>query len=128
MRKLASGIYLLTAALIGLGAFGHGSHASHLAELLAKSPAIEPPLAAVLIAVWYFVSGCMLVFAAIAIHTWLRARRGERGIYFASDLIGAFYVIVGATTVAYTRQPFFLVFLVLGILLIASSWVIRRPE
>ena len=57
MRKLASGIYLLTAALIGLGAFGHGSHASHLAELLAKSPAIEPPLAAVLIAVWYFVSG-----------------------------------------------------------------------
>ena len=128
MRKLASGIYFLTATLIGLGAFGHGSHAAHLAELLAKSPAIEPPLASVLIVVWYFVSGCMLVFAAIAIHTWWRARSGERGMYFASDVIGVFYAIVGAATVAYTRQPFFLVFLALGILLIASSWVMRRAD
>lgn len=128
MRKAASVVYLLTAILIGLGAFGHGSHAGHLAEVLARSPTVEPSLAAVLIVVWYFVSGCMLVFAAIAIWTWLRARRDERNMYFASDAVGVLYAVVGIVAVATTGQPFFWVFLVLGVLLLASSWIMRRAD
>lgn len=125
-RKIASIVYLLTGVLIGLGAFGHGSHASHLADALAKSPAIDSAMAAVLLAVWYFVSGCMLVFGAIVIGTWWRARKGERVWFFPSDAIGVFYVIAGVASVIGTGKPFFWVFTLFGALLLIASIPLRR--
>jgi hypothetical protein len=125
-RRVFSILYLLTGILIGLGAFGHGSNAKLLAAEFAKYPAFDPKLLSVLYAVWYFVSGCMLVFGAIVVWTWSRVRKGERGLWFASDAIGMFYVISGVLTVTYTGKPFFCVFVVLGGLLVASAHVLRR--
>lgn len=125
-RRVFSILYLLTGILIGLGAFGHGSNVRLLAAEFAKFPAFDPKLLSVLYAVWYFVSGCMLVFGAIVVWTWLRVRNGERGLWFASDAIGVFYIISGVATVIYTGKPFFCVFVVLGGSLLASSQVLRR--
>jgi len=125
-RKIASIVFLLTGIVIGLGAFGHGSHATQLADVLAKSSAIDTGLAAVVIAVWYFVSGCMLVFAATVVWTWMRARRGDRSTFFTTDAIGVFYILSGIASVFYTGKPFFWVFVVLGGLLLVSSLPLRR--
>ena len=126
IRKLASLTYLLTGVLIGLGALGHGAQASHLVGALAKAPAIDPEMAAVLLAVWYFVSGCMLVFGAIVIGTWWCMRKGGRAWFFASDAIGVFYVIAGVASVIGTGKPFFWVFTLFGALLLIASLPLRH--
>ena len=125
-RKIASIVYLLTGVLIGLGAFGHGSQARQLAEVLGRSPAFDPGMAAVLLAVWYFVSGCMLVFGAVVIATWWRARKDRRAWFFASDAIGVFYVVVGVASVVGTGKPVFWVFTLFGALLLVASIPLRR--
>lgn len=125
-RKIASVAYLLTGIAIGLGAFGHGANARLLATEFAKFPAFDMRLLSVLYSVWYFVSGCMLVFGAIIVWAWLRARRGERGVFLPSDAIGVCYIITGVATVVYTGKPFFWVFVVLGGSLLASTAVLRR--
>lgn len=125
-RKIFSWVFLLTGILIGIGAFGHDSNTRHLAEELAKFPALDAHVVAIVLAVWHFCSGCMLVFGAICVWTWWRVRKGQRGVLFAPILIGIFYVGSGLATVFYTGRPFFWVFVVLGGLLLASSLVLRR--
>ena len=124
-RKIASIVYLLTGIAIGFGAFGHGANARLLATEFAKFPAFDARLLSVIYSVWYFVSGCMLVFGAIIVRTWLRARRGEHGGFFPSDAIGVFYIITGVASVVYTGKPFFWVFVVLGGSLLASAVMLR---
>lgn len=128
IRRLASIVYLLTGVLIGLGAFGHGSHAPQLGHVLVASPAIDASMAAVIVAVWYFVSGCMLVFGATVIWTWWRTRRGARDVFFPADVIAVFYVVAGVTTVIGTHKPFFWVFVVFGALLLIASVPLRRDS
>jgi hypothetical protein len=70
----------------------------------------------------------MLVFGMVIVWTWLRARRGERAIFFASDVIGVFYVLTGVVSVLYTGKPFFWLFFVLGALLLATSLVLRAVK
>lgn len=125
-RKIASIVYLLTGVLIGLGAFGHGAQAGHLADALARSSAFDSNMAAVLLAVWYFVSGCMLVFGAVVIGTWWRVRKDGRAWFFASDAIGVFYVIAGVASVIGTGKSFFWVFTLFGALLLVASLPLRR--
>jgi hypothetical protein len=125
MRKVASILYLLTGLVIGLGAFGHDSNTRHLAEQFARFPALDADLVRIVYAVWHFCSGCMLVFGAIIVWTWLRARRGARGVFFASDAIGVFYLVAGAGCVIYTGRPFFWLFTILGLLLLATAAVLR---
>jgi len=128
MRKIASVVFLLTGIVIALGAFGHDSNARHLADELAKAPAIDAGFASVVLAVWHFCSGCMLVFGAICVWSWWRIRNGARDGYFAPLLIAVFYVITGLATVAYTGRPFFWLFVVLGGLLLGSSLILRRTR
>jgi hypothetical protein len=126
-RKFFSIVYLLTGIVIGLGAFGHGSNVRLLVAEFAKFPAFDPLLLSVLYAVWYFVSGCMLVFGAIVVWTWWRWRQGQRGIFFPADAIGAFYVLSGVAMVIGTGKPFFSLFVVLGALLLMAAQVLRKP-
>ena len=86
------------------------------------------PGVSVVIAVWHFCSGCMFVLGTICIWNWWRMRRGARDAYFAPSLVGVFYVITGAATVAYTGKPFFWLFVVLGVLLLASMLVLRPSK
>ena len=61
MKKLASLIFLLDSLVIGLGAFGHGLQGRHLHAAIDQFP-IEPDMHSMIYVVWYFVSGCMLLF------------------------------------------------------------------
>lgn len=125
MRKLASAVFLMTGIVIGLGAFGHDSNAVKLAQTLAAAPALEPADIKVILAVWHFCSGCMLVFGATCVWTWWQIRKGAAGILAAPVLIGVFYVVSGLATVAYTGVPFFWLFAVLGGLLLGSALALR---
>jgi hypothetical protein len=127
-RKIASIVFLLTSIVIALGAFGHDSNARRIAEEFAKSPALDPATVSTVIAVWHFCSGCMFVLGAICVWNWWRMRGGARDAYFSPLLVGVFYVITGAATVAYTGKPFFWLFVVLGGLLLASTLVLRTAK
>src|SRR5512144_3093824 len=121
MRQLASIVFLATGVLIALGALGHDSNAAKLVAEFAKFSALDAGVVAIVIAVWHFCSGCMAVIGVICLWVWWRARRGDRSVFFATDLIGAFYVISGLATVYFTGRPFFWVFVVLGGSLLLTS-------
>jgi len=125
MARTASVVYLVTGFIIAL-AFGHGSNDRLLVAEFAKYPAHDAQLLSVIHAVWYFVSGCMLVFGAIVAWTWPRWRRGARDLFLPSDLIGAFYVLSGVATQAYTGKPFFSIFVILGTSLLLCAQLMRR--
>ncbi|MBS0593537.1 MAG: hypothetical protein JSR84_08730 [Proteobacteria bacterium] len=125
LGKIASILFLLTALVIAFGAFGHDSHAARLAIELGKQP-LDAHDVKVIILVWHFVSGCMLVFGALCVWAWWRARRGERGALFVSDLIGLFYIVTGLLSVWYSGLVFFWLFFALGALLIITSLPLRR--
>jgi len=126
MRRIASIVFLLTGLLITLGAFGHDSNAAKLVAEFAKYPALDAGVVAIVLAVWHFCSGCMAVIGVICLWTWWRAQRGERHVFFASDVIGAFYALSGVATVYFTGRAFFWVFVVLGVTLLAASLPLRR--
>lgn len=124
LHRIASAIFLLTGIAIGLGAFGHDSNAAKLAIAFAKSPDIDAQTVSIVLAVWHFCSGCMLVFGAICIRTWWRARQG-RADFAPADLIAILYVASGALTFACTGMRFFGIFVLLGIALFCSSLPLR---
>jgi hypothetical protein len=127
-RKIASIVFLLTSIVIALGAFGHDSNARRIAEEFAKAPVPDAGTVSVVIAVWHFCSGCMFVLGSICVWNWWRIRNGAHDVYFAPLLIGAFYVVSGVATVAYTGKPFFWLFVVLGGLLLSSSLALRTAK
>jgi hypothetical protein len=125
LRKTSSVLFLLTALVITLGALGHDSHAARLAIELGKQPLDGQDLK-VIILVWHFVSGCMIVFGALCVWAWWRARRGEHGAFFVSDLIGLLYIVTGLLSVWYSGIAFFWLFFALGGLLVITSLPLRR--
>jgi len=125
LRKIASVLFLLTALVVMLGAVGHDSHATRLATELGKQP-LDSHDVKVIILVWHFVSGCMIVFGALCIWAWWRARRGEYSAFFASDMVGLFYIVTGLLSVWYSGIAFFWLFFALGVLLIITSMPLRR--
>lgn len=118
--KIFSIVFLLTGMIIGLGAFGHDSHAAHLASVFGQTSVIDPATAKIVIAVWHFCSGCMLAFGTICVGSWHPVRRGIAGSWFAPTVIGLLYVIVGLSTVFYTGVRFFWLFAALGSALLIS--------
>jgi hypothetical protein len=125
VRSIASWTLLLVGIVIGLGAFGHESNAAKVSVELAKYPTLDANVVQIVLAVWHFCSGCMFAFGAICTWVWWRSRRDGRTVFFASDVIGALYVITGLGTVWYTGRTFFWLFFVLGALLIVSSLALR---
>jgi hypothetical protein len=72
---------------------------------------------------WHFGGLAMLVFGVIAVATFARRLRGERAYMFVPSVIGGAYVLFGAwALVASSYRPFFLVFIVPGVLLLAAAW------
>jgi len=127
MRRLASAVFLATSIVIGLGAFGHGSNVGGVEAELAKFPALNRDTAHVLIAVWYFVSGAMVLSSLTCLWAWRAMRRGDRSAAFLAALIGTFNVVTGVATVSYTGIAFFWTFVILGALLLASTAVLWAP-
>ena len=122
-RKLASGIFLLTAISVGLGAFGHGSQWSQ--HVLPTLVGLDASMIRLLGLVWYWVSGTMLVFGVQLLWTWWRIGKGERNLFFVPWSIVAFYLVEGFYAALYLG-PFFLIFVVQAVLLGASAWALRN--
>ncbi|HZI21800.1 MAG TPA: hypothetical protein VFD76_04765 [Gemmatimonadales bacterium] len=125
MHTVYSVLYWLSAVTIGLGAFGHGIPAARRLATALSTASLDPHMAGVIWIVWYFVSGCMVVFGALALWAWFAARGGASGALVVPLVIGAFYAIVGAASYLYQRDVFWLLFLVQGVLLLGATLGLR---
>jgi CHASE2 domain-containing sensor protein len=124
VKKVASAVFLLDSLVIGLGAFGHGLQARHVHAALDPFP-IDPNVGSMIYVVWYFVSGCMLAFGATLVWAWRRLRSGDRRPLVAANIIGALYVGIGAFGLIYrSGDPFMAFFVGLGVVLLASGYVL----
>jgi hypothetical protein len=126
IRKIASYAFLIVGIVIGLGAFGHGHAVRHVHGAIDGFP-IDPDVSAMLYVVWYFVSGCMLVFGATIVWTWFRLRTGEPAPLFVVYLIGTLYTAIGIGGMIYRNGDSFMgLFVALGGVLLASSFVLKK--
>ena len=122
-RKLLSGLFLLTAISVGLGAFGHGNQwPRHVAPALTG---LDAQMVGVLKLVWYWVSGAMFTLGALLVWTWWRMGRGETNLAFVPWMIGAFYLVEGVYGAVYLGA-FFLVFVVQAVLLWGTTLALQR--
>ncbi|MGA6954397.1 MAG: hypothetical protein WBY73_04765, partial [Candidatus Acidiferrales bacterium] len=125
MRKLFSWLFLITGIVIGLGSIGHTLAVSHVHAALDKFP-VDPNVSTMIYVVWYFVSACMLLFGLTLVWVWLRLRAGDTKPLFVAVLIGLFNLANGIGGMIYRHgDPFFWFFIVLGGLLLISSYVLR---
>jgi hypothetical protein len=126
MRKLLSVLLLVVGVLIGLGALGH----SFLGRLpvdaeLGKFP-IAPDVGTMLYVTWYFIGGCFALFGFTIVVAWYRLRKGEVTLLFVTALIGILFLATGVGGFLYRRgDPFMLVFVVEGALVLWASLVLR---
>ena len=121
LKTLSSYVFLIDGILIGLGAFGHGNAVKNVHAAIDQFP-IDPNVSTMLYVVWYFVSGCMLLFGVTILWTWYRVRWGRDTSLFVVSLIGVLYVAVGIGGMIYRHGDSFMgMFIVLGGLLLASG-------
>jgi hypothetical protein len=125
LRSISWFVFLVVAVVIGLGAFGHAHSVRKVHEAIDQFP-IDPVISKTLYIVWYFVSGSMLVFGAMLVWIGFRLRVGDASSLFAAFLIGALYLVFGiCATICRRGDPFWAFFILLGVLLLGSSFVLR---
>jgi hypothetical protein len=124
-RTIAIAFYWAAAITIALGAYGHGFMGVKPVRAAIAVSSLPPETVRVIWMVWYFVSGCMLTFGLLLFWAWpdLESRAS------VALLIGALYAITGVVCWVYSgREPFWLVFLAQGVLVIGSTLVLRRKD
>ncbi len=114
LRKLVSAALAVTGLLIGLGAFGHSFGGRKALDAGLAGLPLDAHTDKLIYLVWYFCGGCMLIFGALVIWGAWRAARGENRALFVPALIGMFYVLTGVLSLAYMREAFWSVFVILG--------------
>lgn len=127
-RKIASSALALTGLLIGLGAFGHSFIGRRSLDLGLARVALDTHTEKLIYLIWYFCGGCMLVFGLIVIGSAWRAWRGAKDGLAASGLIGVFYLLTGALSLAYMKEAFWITFVVLGGLALVLSLMIAATR
>ena len=70
---------------------------------------------------WKYAGPTMLAFAVICGHAFLKRIRGERVSTFAPGVIAVMYTLFGVWAIAVSGNPFFLTFIVPGLLLATGS-------
>ena len=121
-------VFLSVGIIIGLGAFGHGYEVHQVHEAIDPFP-IKSDIHETLYMIWYFVSGAMLTFGMAIVWIAIRLKAGDASGLFASFLIGALYFIFGVCAYFYRHgDPFALLLVVLGALLVGTSAVLRRAN
>jgi hypothetical protein len=127
-RSIAAGLYWLAAITITLGAYGHGFVGVKPVRAAIEASTLAPEIVRVLWIVWYFVSGCMLVFGAILFWAWPRLAAGPGGRAVAAWIIGVLYAVTGVASYLYSGgDPFWLLFVAQGVILIGTTFVLQRP-
>ena len=124
-RKIASSALALTGLLIFLGAFGHSFGGRRTLDIGLAGMALDAHTEKLIYLVWYFCGGCMLIFGLLVIASAWRAWRGDKSGLTTSILIGVFYLLTGVLSLAYMREAFWSVFVVLGGLTLVLSLILR---
>ena len=126
-RRIASVAFLVTGALITLGAYGHGFMGRRHIDVELDKFAIAPNVYTMLYVVWYFVSGCMLLFGLTVIAAWVQQRKGKTALLPVTGLIGLLYLLTGVGGMIYRNgDPFMVTFIAEGGVLLASSVALAR--
>ena len=123
-RTIFSFLFLGTSIVIGLGAFGHAAQWWQVVYPVLGNRVSDTRMLNMLLAVWLFVSGGMLSFGLVLIWTWLRIRKGDRGVVVIPIGIAVFYFIFGVLSWIYVGR-FFALFVVLSTLLFISTLVLN---
>ena len=124
LRRLSWYVFLIVGIVIGLGAFGHGYSAMKVHEAIDQFPIVQPIYEA-LFAVWYMASGVMLAFGTIIVWIAVRVRAGDASSLFVAHVIGVLYFVFGIAALIYRHgDPFWVLFIVLGALLVGTSVVL----
>jgi hypothetical protein len=76
---------------------------------------------------WHFGGAAMLALAGIVLWVFVRRFRGRAAPLTPPAIVAATYLAFGGAALAVTRDPFFLVFIVPGLLLAAASFP-RRDQ
>jgi hypothetical protein len=126
MQKLVSSVLLLIGIAIALGGFGHSLGAGGRVEAALVAHAVPGEISKLVLVVWHFAGGCMLVLGILVIRHWLQVRKRGRAPAFVPLLIAIFYLCFGACALTYSKRPFFAVFIVLGGLLLACTLLLGR--
>lgn len=127
IRKIASSALALTGLVICLGAFGHSFVGRRTLDIGLARGALDAHTDKLVYLVWYFCGGCMLVFGLLVIASAWRAWRGEKRGLSTSSLIGIFYLLTGLLSLAYMKEAFWSIFVVLGLLALILSLMLRAP-
>ena len=125
-RTFAAALYWLAAITIALGAYGHGFVGVKPVRAAISSVALDHDTEHVIWIVWYFVSGCMLVFGLLLFWAWPRLEPGAASRCSAALIIGVLYPITGVASYLYSGgEPFWLLFVTQGLVVIGSTLVLR---
>ena len=122
--KLFTVISWTVGLLIGLGAFGHGFVGVKPVRAALAAVTLPADIREVIWIVWYFVSGCMLVSGGLILWAWFAARR-SRDVLLVPIVIALFWVVTGVASYAYQHNPFWLLFLMEGALLLVATLGLR---
>lgn len=126
-RRIASAALLTIGAVITLGAYGHGFLGRRHIDAELDKFAIASNVYTMLYVVWYFVSGCMLLFGVTIIAAWMQQRKGKTALLPVTGLIGLLFLLTGVGGMIYRNgDPFMATFIAEGAILIASSATLAR--
>jgi hypothetical protein len=125
-RKIFSLVFVLTSIFIGLGAFGHAGQWWQVVYPVLGNRIPDARMLNMLLAVWLFVSGSMLVFGLALLWSWRRLRKSDPSVRMIPIGIAVFYLIFGVSAWIYVGG-FFALFVVLGCLLLISTWGLSAP-
>lgn len=71
---------------------------------------------------WHFGGAAMVAFACIVLWTFLRRMQGDGVSLVPAGIVAFLYLAFGAGALAVTGDPFFLVFIVPGLMLAAAAF------
>jgi hypothetical protein len=122
-------VYWVAAITITLGAYGHGFVGVEPVRAAIAASTLPPDVVRVIWIVWYFVSGCMVVFGTLLWWAWPAFKAGSSTRSGSALIVGAFYLISGIVSYVYSgREPFWLLFVALGVMVIGSTLVLVGEE
>ena len=129
LRAVAAALYWIVAITITLGAYGHGFLGIKPVQAAIAATTLAPDIVRVIWIVWYDVSGSMLTFGALLFWAWPSLKTGTSSRSGVPLIIGAFYAVTGIVVYLYSgREPFWLLFVTQGVILIGSTLVLRGPQ
>lgn len=128
-RIVTTVLYWLAAITITLGAIGHGFFGIKPVEAAVGASTLPADVVAVIWIVWYFVSGTMVVCGAILFWAWPAIRTGSTTRSGAALIVGVFYAVTGVACYLYSgREPFWLLFLFQGVMVVGTTVALRGPQ